>query len=74
MIFTDGAHLVSDSGSDELHGFVFGLGLKRGWFQDGRRPHYDLTTTGAARRAEAAGACRVSSREIIEALRRARAR
>lgn len=35
-------HLAADS-LDELHAFARRLGLKRAWFQDGRKPHYDLT-------------------------------
>ena len=35
-------HLFADS-VDELHGFAEKMGLKRGWFQDKRVPHYDLT-------------------------------
>ena len=30
---------------EALHAFAKGLGLKRQWFQDGRWPHYDLTST-----------------------------
>jgi hypothetical protein len=35
-------HLGADT-LEELHEFAARLGLKRGWFQGGRLPHYDLT-------------------------------
>lgn len=43
---------LTDSEDDvgALHAFADRLGLKRAWFQNGTRPHYDLT---AGRRAEA---------------------
>jgi len=42
--FRDGsAHLTADS-LDQLHTFAAIIGLKRSWFQDGRIPHYDLTS------------------------------
>jgi hypothetical protein len=69
MIFTDGVHLVSDGTLTDLHLFASELGLKREWFQDGRLPHYDLTTARAARRAEALGARPVSTREVVKAIR-----
>ena len=38
-------HLVADS-LDELHEFAARLGLQRRWFQNqGRYPHYDVTTS-----------------------------
>lgn len=62
-------HLVTDGPLEELHAFAARLGLKRAWFQPGKRkPHYDLT---AGRRAAAvrAGAAEVDSRRLIEILR-----
>ena len=35
-------HLTADS-VEELHAFAERLGMRRGWFQGGRVPHYDLT-------------------------------
>ena len=44
MIITDGTHLISDRSLGELHDFAFDVGLKKCWFQGGKRrhPHYDL--------------------------------
>lgn len=44
MIITDGVHLISDRSLGELHDFAFDIGLKKCWFQGGKRrhPHYDL--------------------------------
>lgn len=35
-------HMFADD-LEELHNMAEKIGLKRGWFQDGRLPHYDLT-------------------------------
>ena len=35
-------HMVSDRSVEELHAFASEIGLRRKWFQDGPRPHYDL--------------------------------
>jgi hypothetical protein len=73
MIFFDKiGHLISDHSLQELHLFANKLGLKREWFQDKpERPHYDLTTTRARARAEAAGAILVDGREIVRLLKAA---
>jgi hypothetical protein len=42
MILTDGTHLVSDHGLEELHNFAQALSLPRRYFQDHRIPHYDI--------------------------------
>ena len=34
--------MVSDRSVEELHAFASEIGLRRRWFQDGPRPHYDL--------------------------------
>jgi hypothetical protein len=39
-------HMVSDRSVDELHAFASEIGLRRGWFQGGRLPHYDLRPSG----------------------------
>lgn len=70
MIYTDSlGHLVSDTSLEELHQFARSIGLKRKWFQDGRHPHYDLTTTRARNRALDAGAKLVSPLEIVKILK-----
>jgi hypothetical protein len=70
MVATDGVHLVADH-LDELHAFARRLGLRREWFQDGPRPHYDLTTRRALERAVRAGAKRVSRRAAVRLAREA---
>lgn len=65
MILTDGVHLVSDESLAELHRFADLIGLKRRWFQDGRRPHYDVTAKWRQEWAEGMGAVHVSSRELV---------
>jgi hypothetical protein len=67
MIITDGIHLTSTSGEQELHDFAQKIGLKREWYQ---RPedhgHYDLTTPGKKRRAVDAGAKCVTGVELVK--------
>ncbi len=66
MILTDAAgHLVSDTSLEELHSFAQRIGLRRSWFQDHAHPHYDMTVQWRRRRATAAGAVLVSSRELV---------
>ncbi|MGE3289387.1 MAG: DUF4031 domain-containing protein [Pseudonocardia sp.] len=66
-------HLVSDADDPtELHAFAARIGLRRAWFQPGRRPgdgspdptknHYDLTEEARAR-AVAAGAVEITAHE-----------
>lgn len=64
IVYTDGIHLWSAS-IERLHEFAQKIGLKRDWFQIKRRPHYDLTTKGMAKKAEHYGAFRISQRELI---------
>lgn len=61
------AHLVSDIGYDELHGFAERLGLPRRAFQG---DHYDVDETLRGE-AIALGAEPVSPRELLHRLRRA---
>jgi hypothetical protein len=68
MILTDGTHLVSTDGVEELHQFARCIGLKRHWFQRGksrRHPHYDLSK-GMPQRAVLAGAHKVTSKELVK--------
>ena len=58
-------HMVTDSSSEELHGFARRLGLDRGRFQEhGRLPHYDLRPE-AREKALALGAEAVGSKELF---------
>lgn len=62
-VYTDGVHLVADT-IEELHAFALSIGMKRSWFQNHRKPHYDLL----GRRAETAylkGAKKISDRECV---------
>jgi hypothetical protein len=74
MIFTDGVHLVSDKSLEELHEFAQKLGLKRHWFQGGKRahPHYDLTTQRKVNQAIELGAKKVTVKKVIAASYRRR--
>lgn len=56
-------HLAADT-LEELHAFAASIGMKRSWFQGGRRPHYDLTERRRAA-AVALGAREVDDREFI---------
>ncbi len=53
-IYTDGVHLACTD-LQALHRFARRIGLRRGWFQDRRYPHYDLTTERMGVRAIRAG-------------------
>ena len=63
-------HMVSDRSVEELHAFASEIGLRRGWFQDGRLPHYDLRPSGR-RLAVCRGAEEVGSRELVRRMARA---
>lgn len=41
MVYTDGIHLIADD-IKELHQFAGKIGLNRCWFENHRKPHYDL--------------------------------
>ncbi|MBK3630903.1 DUF4031 domain-containing protein [Streptomyces asoensis] len=61
------SHLVSDVSYDELHRFAEGLGIPRRAFE---RDHYDIPSHRYAE-VVAAGAVRVSSREVVRLLTQA---
>jgi len=44
MLYSDGVHLVSDEGIQDLHDFAQRLGIKRCWFHASKRglDHYDI--------------------------------
>ncbi|MFC9290775.1 DUF4031 domain-containing protein [Streptomyces sp. NPDC057052] len=58
------SHLVSDVSFDELHAFADGLGVPRRAFE---RDHYDIPSHRYPD-VVAAGAVRVSSREVVRLL------
>lgn len=68
MIFTDGVHLISDQSLDELHTFADSMGLRRCWFQGGKRrhPHYDLTSKPKLEMAIVYGARLVKTKNLIK--------
>ena len=65
MIMTDGTHLVSSESLDELHTFARTIGLRRGWFQDHRIPHYDLFGWRMLQKAMEAGAQMLPARDLV---------
>lgn len=68
----EACHLFADDDDMEsLHHVARLLGLKRGWFQDGRYPpHYDLFGKGKREAALAHGAREVSRRHPVQLRRR----
>lgn len=44
MVYTDNIHLIADT-VEELHAFAQSIGLKRCWFENHRKPHYDFPKT-----------------------------
>lgn len=65
------AHLLADTEA-ELHEFAARLGLKRSWFQGGRRPHYDVCKS-KRRAALKAGALPIDGPQLRDLLMRTRA-
>jgi hypothetical protein len=66
------ANGYSDQHLDALHKFAARIGLQRRWYQPHKiAPHYDLTI-GKRARAVAAGAVEVSTRALLEEMRRLR--
>ena len=59
----DSCHLFGDDEADP-HGFARRIGLKRAWFQAGRKPHYDLTRSMRAK-AVRAGAVEYSREQAV---------
>ena len=61
--------MVSDRSVEELHAFAFEIGLRRRWFQDGPRPHYDLRPS-KRRLAVTKGAKEVNTRVLVRRMAR----
>lgn len=57
-------HMVSTENEKELHKFAEKLKLKRSWYQEGKHPHYDLSSRKIYA-AIAEGARRVESKELV---------
>ena len=67
MILIDASgHMVSTESESELHTFAAHLGLRRDWYQEDNRPHYDLTTTRMRLRAKYHGAVVVSKKMLVQ--------
>ncbi len=65
MVYTDGVHLVSDCGNEDLHYFARQIGLEREWFQaHPRHPHYDLQGR-MVDKALRAGAAFIGTRALV---------
>ena len=62
-------HMVSDRSVEELHAFASEIGLRRRWFQQGPRPHYDLRPS-KRRLAVAKGAKEVNTRVLVRRMAR----
>lgn len=58
-------HLVSTDSEEELHIFAKKLGLRRRWFQNERKSHYDVTTSFMRLKAVRLGAEIVEPRQIM---------
>lgn len=61
--------MVSDRSVEELHAFASEIGLRREWFQDGKRPHYDLRPS-KRRLAVSKGAVEVGARDLVKRMAR----
>jgi hypothetical protein len=74
MIYSDGVHLISDVSVDDLHFFCRTIGIKRCWFHSGSRfSHYDIPQKFRADFFEKNPIVqKVTSRQIVEILKRAR--
>jgi hypothetical protein len=71
MLYSDGVHLISDLGIEDLHEACKSMGIKRCWFHASKTfPHYDIPKR---RRdgffVEFQSVRRVTSREIIDILK-----
>lgn len=67
MILVDkNGHLISSNSEKELHEFAKIIKLKKSWYQNGKHPHYDLTTKKKVYEAIAEGARRVDPKELIK--------
>ena len=70
MVYTDGVHLIGDSLA-ELHDFARLINLKRCWFENNRKPHYDLGSKNnlfrknLLEKAILHGAVKLTDRELI---------
>lgn len=56
-------HMVADT-EEELHKMADKIGMRRAWFQDGSRPHYDVSKSKRAL-AVACGTSEITIRELI---------
>lgn len=71
MIYTDGVHVISDQNLTELHSYCRSIGIKRCWFHSGSRwPHYDVPKKKQVLIAAAPGIKVVTSRRIVEILKK----
>lgn len=66
ILLDEKGHLVSTEGAEELHRFARRIKLRRSWYQDGKHPHYDLTTQRKYDRAVLRGAHQVHSKELAK--------
>lgn len=72
MIYTDGVHIISDVGVQELHWFAERAGIGRWWFENKRgkkHPHYDRPKHIATNQLIIKGAKYVTSKHILKILK-----
>ena len=61
------SHMIADT-KDELHDMAKRLNLRREWFQDGSKPHYDISQSKKTL-ALSLGAIEVTERELVRLLK-----
>lgn len=72
MIYTDGVHIISDAGVQELHWFAERVGIGRWWFENRRdknHPHYDRPRHVPTNKLVIKGARYATTRHIVEILK-----
>jgi hypothetical protein len=72
MIYTDGIHIISDAGVQELHWFAERAGIGRWWFENKRNkkhPHYDKPKFITTNQLITRGAHYVTSKHLVRILK-----
>lgn len=72
MIYTDGVHIISDSGLQELHWFAERAGIGRWWFENKlgkNHPHYDRPKFITTNQLIIRGAKYATTRHIVKILK-----
>ena len=61
-------HMIADT-EEELHEMASRIGMKREWFQEGSRPHYDVSM-GKRKLAVECGVIEITAGEIVKLAKR----